>query len=430
MKIVYVTHRYWPYPGGSEKYVQEMSERFVREGDSVQVITTDAWDIEHFFSRGSKSINKPDEVHNGVPIKRVPARKFPFHKHTSRLLSAYPSLGAKALFRRPSPFVPSLSRELKKHCDADIIHSSAFSYDSLMYTSHAFATRHDIPFAITPFVHFGEPREALRISTLLTSPEISVLQRSDLVIAQTNLEKLALCRLPLPPGKIAVLGMGVNPEEVTGGDGNRFRVKHNISPTDTVILHVAEQSYLKGSIHLVEAVKRIKPRVNRIRIVFAGTSMRNFRKYMDIQEKDILDACIFIDIISGQEKKDAFDACDIYAMPSKTDTFGIVYLEAWLAKKPVIGAMAGGVPDVVSDGVDGFLVPYGNIYMLADYLWKLIHNKELRDTMGENGYQKVLQFHTWDKKYNKIKRLFIDLIDRKSSSGKCPQLPSNPEIQG
>ena len=48
-------------------------------------------------------------------------------------------------------------------------------------------------------------------------------------------------------------------------------------------------------------------------------------------------------------------------MPSKSDAFGIVYLEAWYLSKPVIGAKSGGVPAVINDSLDGFLVDFGDV---------------------------------------------------------------------
>jgi glycosyltransferase involved in cell wall biosynthesis len=111
-------------------------------------------------------------------------------------------------------------------------------------------------------------------------------------------------------------------------------------------------------------------------------------------------------------KKDLLDAGDVFVMPSRTDSFGIVYLESWLYKKPVIGALAGGVPDVISHGEDGYLVPFGDMARLADCIATLLTDRELARRFGEAGYRKVLTEHTWDKKYGLISQVYRQLGER------------------
>lgn len=416
MKILQVHHRYWPYPGGSERYIQEIAERFVNDGHDAAVITTDAWDIEHFFFRGKKIIEKCDETHNGVSIKRIPVRKFPLQRYAFTLASLLPSLALKSMFAYPSPFVPSLGRELNNIGHVDVVHTAAFPYTSLVYRSYAFAKKRNIPFLITPFIHFGEPHDVAALIAKLSGHHLRIFQESDLIIVQTTLEKEVLCRLPLRRDKIVVVGVGVNPGELTEGNGPRFRAKHGIAADDIVILHVAEKSFIKGSIHLVEAVRRLLSRNSRIKIVLGGSSMKDFQQYVDDPRIAVRDICVFPGYVPEKEKKDMFAACDIFAMPSKTDTFGIVYLEAWLSRKPVIGAMAGGVPEVITDGVDGFLVPFGNVPMLEEYLWKLINSRDLRDRMGANGYMKASTLHTWENKYAVFRDIVLELINKRQVS--------------
>ena len=86
-------------------------------------------------------------------------------------------------------------------------------------------------------------------------------------------------------------------------------------------------------------------------------------------------------------------------MPSRTDSFGIVYLEAWLYNKPVIGAYAGGVPDVIDDGKNGYLVKFGDVEMLAQRIKQLLGNPIGALTMGQRGYAKVLHEMTWERQY-------------------------------
>jgi len=405
MKILFVIHRYWPYPGGAERYVQEMAERLVREGHRAAVVTTDAWDVEYFFAGGRRRVDRGNELCRGVPVTRLRARRFPFHTRACRLLSALAPVGARWRFVPPSPLVPSLGRELERHRDADLVHFTSLPFDSLMHASFSFARRRGIPYLITPFIHFGEPCESRGFPSRLRAIEARILRESDLVIAQTRLEKDVLARAGVDPGRVVVLGMGVNPGELRGGSGERFRERHGISPRDTMILHVAEKTMEKGSMHLVEAARRLRARGASVTTVLAGASMRDFSRYLRGPGADMLDSCVLLDAVTGQEKEDMFAASDIHAMTSKTDSYGIVYLESWLAGRPVIGAFAGGVAELIEDGEDGFLVPFGNVAMLAESLWTLIRDRGLRDRMGERGRRKVLASCTWDRRYAVFREL-------------------------
>lgn len=410
MRILFVTHRYWPYPGGSEQYVGEMAARFAADGHRVTVVTSDAWSIEHFFTRGGKTIDCLSERHRGVSIRRVRVRRLPFRATISRAVSRHASPFIQALLAPASPFLPTMPAVLSSIREMDIVHASAFPYDSLLAHAWRYANSRAIPFALTPFVHFGEPHETPHLASRLTPFQRFLLQRSNLVLVQTGLEKNALDPLKIRPENIAVLGVGVNPNECAGGDGGRFREKHGIGKDTFIILHVAEKSLLKGSIHLVEAVRKVRQAGMKATIVFGGaSSMEDFRKYMERQDDETRRFCVFPGFIPDDEKRDMFAACDLYAMPSKTDTFGIVYLEAWLAGKPVIGAFAGGVPEVITDGQDGFLVPFGNVPMLAEYIVKLMRDPALRVKMGKIGRRKVYRLHTWEKKYERLKELFTRL---------------------
>jgi glycosyltransferase involved in cell wall biosynthesis len=99
-------------------------------------------------------------------------------------------------------------------------------------------------------------------------------------------------------------------------------------------------------------------------------------------------------------------------MPSRTDSFGIVYLEAWLYEKPVIGARTWAIRDVIDDGKDGLLVSFGDVQALAQAIKHLIDQPDEGRTMGATGKQKVEKHHTWDQKYALVKSLYERLSNR------------------
>lgn len=90
----------------------------------------------------------------------------------------------------------------------------------------------------------------------------------------------------------------------------------------------------------------------------------------------------------GNDKHDEFEKADLFVFPTYNDTFGIVNLEAMQHSIPVVSTFEGGIPDVVEDGVTGFLVPQQDVVALAEKIEILIKNPQLRKEMGASGRKK------------------------------------------
>lgn len=97
----------------------------------------------------------------------------------------------------------------------------------------------------------------------------------------------------------------------------------------------------------------------------------------------------FMGRISDEEVLREYDACDIYAMPSTQEGFGIVFIEAMARSKPVLAARFGGTPEVVIDGVTGILVGPEEDDELAAALGELCSSSELRQRLGVAGRVRV-----------------------------------------
>ena len=83
--------------------------------------------------------------------------------------------------------------------------------------------------------------------------------------------------------------------------------------------------------------------------------------------------------------------CDVFALPSRGEGFGLVFLEAMALAKPVIGGAHGGIPDIVEDGVTGLLVPHGDVERLAEALESLFNNPVGARGMGERGRDRAAE---------------------------------------
>jgi glycosyltransferase involved in cell wall biosynthesis len=272
-----------------------------------------------------------------------------------------------------------------------------------------YANLHCIPFIISACCHIGEYHKGDRLGEGYTKDyQRRLLNRGDKVIVHSNAEGDYLVEKGIDKEKVFFWPHGIEPGELEGGDGGRFRKKYNL--TGPVVFQLSVQAHDKGSPCLVEAMKILWKRGINCNLVLAGAVHEDFRGHI----KSLKDEkrCLILGPVSEEEKRDLLACGDVMVMASRTDSFGIVYLEAWSYGKPVIGARAGGVPEVIRDGVDGYLVPFGNPEQLSGRILNLIENERLRNEMGESGRAKVLKDYTWEKVYQKMKSLYQKLVHK------------------
>lgn len=407
MRCLHVIHRYWPARGGSERFFEEISERLAADGNRVTVWTTDAIDIQHYWLPGKERIGIADEEHNGVRIRRFDVKRLPKHAQALRVLEKIPGLGPKSVFSFPSPMVPGMLKTARGGEQFDIVHATALPYDSILYSAYVVSRRQGIPLVYSPFFHLGEEGEEDVRRFYTRGHQMKLVKSADRVLVQTNIERDFLRSSGFAESRMLLLGMGINPGELEGGNGERFRKKHGIA--GPIVCYIGPRTYDKGTFHLVEAMEKLWAGGDPSTLVLAGLDIEDFRRYHERLPEKVKSKCLMLDYIPDEEKLDMLDACSQLVLPSRSDSFGIVFLEAWFYGKPVVGAAAGGIPGLVRDGIDGLLVPFGDVKELALSIQKLLLDKEYARGLGEAGRERVLAEFTWDRKYTLVKRLYEEL---------------------
>jgi glycogen synthase len=404
VKVLHVCPRYWPCVGGSERYIQEVSERLVRAGHEVTVYTTDAYDLELFWRPNYCRIPCTDEEHNGVRIRRFPVRHLPFHLPLTLGLSLVPLRMVDLLFHHPSPLVPDLLRA--RADDFDVVHTSSLPYNSVVFAGYRLARRAGARLVTTPHVHIGEPGSNRASRIYLRPAQRWLLAQSDVLVLRTPREAAYLSACGLPPERLRVIPNGINPAELTGGDGARFRARHGLVADEPIVFYLGMRAHDKGTPHLIEAMRRLWRRGVHARLVLAGASQPRFRRFWRRQPREVRERTLILDSIAEADKRDLLAAGQVFAMPSRTDTFGIVYLEAWAYGVPVIGADAGGIPDVITHGEDGLIVPFGDVAALAASIGTLLAEPALRERLGARGREKTLSRWTWDAVFDDLSAVY------------------------
>ena len=407
---------YVPGQSGAARHMLELAKRSASEGWQVTVYTTDALDFDYFWDRRARKTKTGTEREGSLVIRRFAVRHLPLGKYgyfgwrkLMSLLARLPFDTTGLLLRMClfTPLAPSLYRELNGDGDYDLVHAYTLPFDSLAYAAQRYAQRCACPFVFTPLTHLGENAKSAVREHYTLPHQIEMSKRSNRVLAQTSIERDYLIGRGVPAAKIVVVGPGVDPKSITGGHGDSFRQRHGLD--GPVVFYIGVHAYDKGTVHLIEAMRLLWERGSSTNLVLAGAHFPGFGKYLDSLPQETRDRCLLLGRVDEEEKRDLLAAGDVFVMPSRTDSFGIVYLEAWLYKKPVIGALAGGVPDVITHGEDGLLVPFGNVAELAEAIERLLEERDLARRLGQAGYEKTLARHTWDHKYAQVKEVYEEL---------------------
>src|SRR5438132_1211976 len=171
-----------------------------------------------------------------------------------------------------------------------------------------------------------------------------------------------------------------------------------------LIHYIGRKERYKGYIHLLDAAELVWRKHPDTRFVFIGipgfysSFFDEFARYADERIVDIERA-------SGAEKSAALDACDVFAMPSLHETFGIGYLEAWLHERPVVGGDIPPLREVIAHGVDGFCVRQ-RTDELASAIQRLLDDPALRSAMGRAGSAKLRQKWDWDLVIDRVEEAY------------------------
>ena len=105
----------------------------------------------------------------------------------------------------------------------------------------------------------------------------------------------------------------------------------------------------------------------------------------------------------------ALSQIDIFVYPSWHEGFGRSIMEALAMEKAVVATRVGGIPDLIKDNENGFLVSPHNPEMLAKKIKELIESKELRERFGRAGREHVIRNYEWNDGIKQFAQLFLEL---------------------
>jgi glycosyltransferase involved in cell wall biosynthesis len=400
LRIAHFVQRYPPALGGSEAYFARLSRWLVGQGDRVSVFTTNADALEAFWLPTGRCLPAGVSLDDGVEVRRYRlVGRCRGRRWLLKPLSLLPWRTWQCLTLSCNPWSWEMWRDVHRvERRFDVVHATAFPYAFPIWCALRLARRLGVPFCLTPFLHLGDPtqpRDPTR-KVYTSAALLSLAQAADVVFVQTPGERTALLSCGIAPNRIVLQGLGVDAAECTGGARWSTRADWAAGPHEVVVGHLANNSEEKGSVDLLRAAEKLWSQGVQFQLVLAGPEMPNFRRFW--QTYRFADRVRRLGVVSATGKRDFFAGIDVFALPSRSDSFGLVLLEAWANGLPNLAYRAGGVADLVQHDRDGLLVPCGDVDALAAALRLLVEQTELRQRLGAASQSRALREFRWEDK--------------------------------
>ncbi|MDD4142499.1 MAG: glycosyltransferase family 4 protein [Bacteroidales bacterium] len=295
-----------------------------------------------------------------------------------------------------------VAAEIAKKYDFDLIHA----HDWLTYSA-GIAAKKVSGKPLVVHIHATEfDRTGENVNTIVYNLEKNGMQAADRVIAVSNLTaNTVISKYGIDPAKVCTVHNAVEPSDTPGIENIHKNVK------EKVVTFLGRLTFQKGPEYFIEAAKLILEKDDNVRFVMAGSGdlMDKLVKY--VAKLGISDKFHFTGFLKGEEVDRMFALSDVFVMPSVSEPFGIVPLEAMRVNVPVVISKQSGVSEILEYALK---VDFWDVNAMADSIWGLLHYDSLSKMYKRCGRDEILNLK-WEKASAAIRKVYEDvLLDKKN----------------
>ena len=212
------------------------------------------------------------------------------------------------------------------------------------------------------------------------------LLNADLVLAVSNYTRQRLLsEQPLRGERIVILPNTIDREGMKPAAKPDYLMRrHTFTVRNRIVLTVArlaEPERYKGYDQILRALPAIRREIPDVRYVLVGEGEDRARVEALVRELNLCDIVVLAGGVSGKELGDYYNLCDVFAMPSKGEGFGIVYLEALACGKPVLAGNGDGSSEPLQNGKVGLLLDADDVDQIASNLTKILNKTHPLDVL-------------------------------------------------
>lgn len=228
----------------------------------------------------------------------------------------------------------------------------------------------------------------------------SICFKANKIIAVSNsVKKFLVTDLGVKDGKISVIPNAIEIESDT-----QVRTKEN----GLVVGTVGSLNKQKGHIFLIQAFERVIKSLPRAKLEIVGDGQERANLLYEIKKRNLESK---IQLLGKVDKpKKLMKNWDLFVLPSLSETFGLVILEAFEARVPVVATKVGGIPEIITNDETGILVPLANVEKLAKAILFLLVEKKERQNLSAQAYDLLKKKYDWSKIIVEIEKEYGKLV--------------------
>lgn len=390
-KVAVYTPFFFPVVGGTENATRNIAKE-LRKSCDVEIYTFD-WTITSDEDRNyglsvTHGLPRREKI-DGVWVHRYPIVNLPIVKNFSVELikdlgfSDIEIVHFQGLHRLPSRWL--LQQAVRKKIKVLTTHALQESIDIIRRSKYRF---------------------------LIKRFFVDSLRNMDHIVALSPSDSQSLINLGVLRDKISVIPNGIDPKKFS-------KRRHFVEKNNKLkILCVARFDRNKKYESLISVLSRLASQGLDVEAYFVGavSDKEYFKKILELVKANGLEKTIrFGTSIDDPALIDCYLSCDVFVLPSSMETFPLAIIEAMYAGLPIIASKVGGIPDIVRNGVNGFLVDPNDINELYEKCLQLLKDDMFRDSMREANL-KAARSYTWDKIAASTYNLYELLMEKRDTA--------------
>jgi glycosyltransferase involved in cell wall biosynthesis len=219
-----------------------------------------------------------------------------------------------------------------------------------------------------------------------------------------------LTRLKTPEEKVDQIPNAVEPLKFEGQvDAKAARARWNVSEGQKMITAVGRLTPQKGFDDLIRAYPAVRRAVPESRLVIVGDGHMRAELESIAEQEHVRDGTTFAGFISDGELVAALRCSDVVVVPSRSEPFGIIALEAMAAGAPLVVTRVGGLAEIVEDLVDGIEVEPNNPSAIAAATIRILSDGELAARLAARGEEKAKSY-SWESVAKRTLGVYQDAV--------------------
>jgi glycosyltransferase involved in cell wall biosynthesis len=372
LRLCFLTRDYALYPpfGGVATYVRDAAQWLVSEGHGVQVVCVNRRHSAHVAQDGLVKVHfvGPKRIRPRTLVNL--AARLPGLQGLSEVYSGWDllenSLGGWSM-------VDKLARE----APFDLIECDDYEGKAFwgLWPRH----RYRVVLRGHGIIHLDLPFAQYRGARFHHQLEVLCADRADFILTAAQYLVDSYCtELGLRHNRIVSLALPMAVDEMA----QRY-VKAERTDDQIIILYVGRLEHRKGTDFLFTALKDVRQRGTAIHCILVGAPEAEFVAQLDDFMGSSGSWVTYAGALPQSQVFEYMARADMLVLPSRTETLPRVLIEAQALGLPQIATRVGGIPEIVEEGVTGFLVDVGDAVMLADAIMKLCLDPQLRESMAE-----------------------------------------------